>query len=135
MKSIIWKDHERKTAIEMAQKGHSYAEIASVIKRTRGAVAGFLNRSGVSIAKVVKFKPTERVKKVKPAPKKKAVVIQITKPFYYKGSVNIIDLESRACRFIADEVINPMLPIYCGNESLVGKAWCKDHYSLLYKRG
>jgi hypothetical protein len=124
MKSVIWKTHERHTAIEMAHKGHSFLDIANKLKRSRSAVAGFLRRSGISIAKIVRPPPKPRL--VKPE------VIELV-TIATKATVSFLDLKPRQCRWVESvDTTNPINTMYCGDETDHG-SWCKHHRKLVYK--
>jgi hypothetical protein len=51
MKSALWTDKEKESAIAMCKEGLTAQAISEELRRSRNSIIGFLHRSGLSLGK------------------------------------------------------------------------------------
>ena len=148
IQELRWTEQQGKIAKAMCAEGKTAAEIGAVVKKTRNAVIGYLNRNGIRMSDVTgKFAP--------PIPKKKPVRVEriggvihrklekkVKKPPILKfdavrtkdGVMGIPFLKAgpNQCRYIIED--RPA--IICGEPTKsVNCSWCEGHYGIVFTKG
>jgi len=147
IQELRWTEQQGKIAKAMCAEGKTAAEIGAVVKKTRNAVIGYLNRNGIRMSDVTgKFAP--------PIPKKKPVRVEriggvihrklekkVKKPPILKfdavrtkdGVMGIPFLKAGPyqCRYIIED--RPA--IICGEPTKSATcSWCEDHYAIVFTK-
>ena len=147
IQELRWTEQQGKIAKAMCAEGKTAAEIGVVVKKTRNAVIGYLNRNGIRMSDVTgKFAP--------PVPRKTPVKVEriggvihrklekkVKKPPILKfdairtkdGIMGIPFLKAgpNQCRYIIED--RPA--IICGEPTKsVTCSWCEDHYAIVFTK-
>lgn len=146
-KEMRWTEQQGKIAKELCKQGKTAAEIAAVVKKTRNAVIGYLNRNGVRMNDAVE-KPSRPT--IQPRPKverqagvihrklqkidRKPPIIPVEPPPIKMGDkVGIPFLKSKPnqCRYLIQTS-----PAYiCGEPTKsVSCSWCEEHYVIVFQK-
>ena len=128
MKSALWTDKEKESAIAMCKEGLTAQAISEELRRSRNSIIGFLHRSGLSLGKA------KRIYKKVTKPKVIPVIHKPVEEAFKKFAVKLLDARYRQCRFIQDIANNPANTMICGAKTKEGHSWCPDHYSLVYRK-
>ena len=128
MKSALWTDKEKESAIAMCNEGLTAQAISEELRRSRNSIIGFLHRSGLSLGKA------KRIYKKVTKPKVIPVIHKPVEEAFKKFAVKLLDARYRQCRFIQDIANNPANTMICGAKTKEGHSWCPDHYSLVYRK-
>ena len=128
MKSALWTDKEKESAIAMCKEGFTAQAISEELRRSRNSIIGFLHRSGLSLAKA------KRIYKKVTKPKVIPVIHKPVEEAFKKFAVKLLDARYRQCRFIQDIANNPANTMICGAKTKEGHSWCSDHYSIVYRK-
>jgi hypothetical protein len=141
-----WTEQQGKIARRMAEEGNTAAEIGAVVKKTRNAVLGYLNRNGIRLSHIsgqflprvprkqpVVIKQETKVihRKVKPKtikpPRTNFETVQ-TGNGVIKG-VPFMKSGPNQCRYM----IETRPPIICGEPTKsLDCSWCEDHYEIVF---
>ena len=142
---LRWTEQQGKIAKDLCAKGKTAAEIGVVVKKTRNAVIGYLNRNGIRMSDVTgKFAPPVPRKPPVRVERKAGVIHNKLKPIVKKppilkfdpvrtkdGIMGIPFLKSgpNQCRYIIEE--RPA--IICGEPTKsMSCSWCEEHYNVVY---
>ena len=128
MKSALWTDKEKESAIAMCNEGLTAQAISEELRRSRNSIIGFLHRSGLSLAKA------KRINKKVTRPKVIPVIHKPVEEAFKKFAVKLLDARYRQCRFIQEIANNPANTMICGAKTKEGHSWCSDHYSIVYRK-
>ena len=128
MKSALWTDKEKESAIAMCNEGLTAQAISEELRRSRNSIIGFLHRSGLSLSKA------KRIYKKVTKPKVIPVIHKPVEEAFKKFAVKLLDARYRQCRFIQDIANNPANTMICGAKTKEGHSWCSDHYSVVYRK-
>ena len=128
MKSALWTDKEKESAIAMCNEGLTAQAISEELRRSRNSIIGFLHRSGLSLAKA------KRINKKVTRPKVIPVIHKPVEEAFKKFAVKLLDARYRQCRFIQDIANNPANTMICGAKTKEGHSWCSDHHSIVYRK-
>jgi hypothetical protein len=128
-----WTVLEKKTLMDMIERGHTAAEVARELGRTRAAVIGYCHRNEIRF--------THMIKKAKTTPTIKRVIqkpIPLPKPpkeffvFLETEFKTFDEISSMDCKSVIGDA-KGVETKYCGRPVMkVGCAWCEDHYALYY---
>ena len=137
IKSVLWTQKERDTAIQMAKDGYTTREIGIRIGRSKNSVIGFLHRSQIYTKN---FNPTgkPKVKAIstpKSAPRPRLAIVpkeatQTKIPNDIKW-VKLFDATRTQCRFILEKPSNVFETKCCGKTTFY-KSWCQEHFNRVY---
>ena len=147
IQELRWTEQQGKIAKAMCAEGKTAAEIAAVVKKTRNAVIGYLNRNGIRMSDVAgKFAP--------PIPKKKPVRVEriggvihrklekkVKKPPILKFdairakdgtmATPFLKAQPHQCRYL----IETRPPIICGEPTKnLNCSWCEEHYGIVFTK-
>lgn len=155
-REMKWTERQGKTAKEMAVKGYTASQIASVVKKTRNAVIGYLSRNKMKIGEVrdvvpakkpnsqpiVKYKRTGVIhKKIEflrsqPPDSEKIVPKPLPVQAYFAPKENgvgvpFLKASKGQCRFVVQE-----RPAFiCGEPTKsIGCSWCEKHYEIVFTK-
>ena len=128
MKSALWTDKEKESAIAMCNEGLTAQAISEELRRSRNSIIGFLHRSGLSLGKA------KRIYKKVTKPKVIPVIHKPVEDAFQKFSVKLLNARYRQCRFIQDIANNPANTMICGAKTKEGHSWCPDHHSIVYRK-
>ena len=128
MKSALWTDKEKESAIAMCNEGLTAQAISEELRRSRNSIIGFLHRSGLSLGKA------KRIYKKVTKPKVIPVIHKPVEEAFKKFAVKLLDARYRQCRFIQDIANNPANTMICGAKTKEGHSWCPDHHSIVYRK-
>jgi hypothetical protein len=128
MKSALWTDKEKESAIAMCNEGLTAQAISEELRRSRNSIIGFLHRSGLSLAKA------KRINKKVTRPKVIPVIHKPVEEAFKKFAVKLLDARYRQCRFIQEIANNPANTMICGAKTKEGHSWCSDHHSIVYRK-
>ena len=128
MKSALWTDKEKESAIAMCNEGLTAQAISEELRRSRNSIIGFLHRSGLSLGKA------KRIYKKVTKPKVIPVIHKPVEEAFKKFAVKLLDARYRQCRFIQDIANNPANTMICGAKTKEGHRWCPDHHSIVYRK-
>ena len=127
-----WSKREDEILSKMAFEGYSATEISHHIKRTRNAIIGRANRTGIKLGRK-EGKPKQELKKIyDPLAKVAAPLAQATVTFdvipkikKYVNGLSLVDAEKNMCRWIitGDKI--------CGEETHQG-SYCQDHRRIVF---
>jgi hypothetical protein len=132
-----WSLDDKRTAMDMAAKGHTSAEIAFALRRTRSAVIGYCNRNEIQLGTKPKANRKPRVKKEKFIKIKVERVIPPPQPvevfvFDESQSKSFMEIALGECRSIIGDA-KGFETRYCARPTMrVGCDWCEEHYKLYY---
>lgn len=128
IKSVIWSQKERDTAIQMAGDGYTARQIAEKLKRSKNSIIGFLHRNKIQLRTTNKYhKPKNVAPKPRPIPK----LVQPEKPIEIKH-VSLMEVRTFQCRYIVQESRDPWQVLCCGAETIY-KSWCKAHHKIVFR--
>ena len=128
MKSVIWSQHERDTAKQMALNGYTARQIAEKLKRSKNSIIGFLHRNKIQLSATNKY---HKPKNVAPKPRPKPKLVQQEKPIEIKH-VSLMEVRTFQCRYIMQESKDPWQVLCCGAETIY-KSWCKKHFKVVFR--
>lgn len=154
--AMKWTETQGRMAKELCQAGKTAAQIGAVVKKTRSAVIGYLNRNGIKMSEVNGIITEKKVKRQTVVNVKKIGVIHNKVQFFYrqtpdlrkiqstpqrieayssakeKGMIGIPFLKAAEgqCRFIVQD--QPVVFV-CGDPTVrVGCSWCEKHYEIVF---
>lgn len=128
MKSALWTDKEKESAIAMCKEGLTAQAISEELRRSRNSIIGFLHRTGHTLGKAKR-----KYKKVT-KPKVIPVIHKPVEGAFQKFSVKLLNARHRQCRFIQEVANNPADTMVCGAKTKEGHSWCPDHHSIVYRK-
>lgn len=107
----------------------TFSEIAAIMRTTRSAIAGMVNRRKIKREPKFKPKPVARVRKPKPT----EVTMKPVKPppDPVNGPISMHDMKSSSCRFLVCD--DPKDLVICG-QPVDGdlSPYCKEHRRICY---
>lgn len=144
---MMWTDKEDKLLIKLWSTGKTSNQIATVLKKSRGAIMGRIHRlriEGVDLKARPRPPRKKRIYVPKPKPKPKVLELaavarpmpQPVSPFItapetdYGEPCDILSLRFFSCRYIVSE--KPTL--YC-NQMVHKHSYCEAHFKLCYQQG
>jgi GcrA cell cycle regulator len=156
MINIKWNEEESEKLTVLWDKGYSASYIGAVLKKSRNAIIGKINRlkeKGYISQKAPRAKRSisATVKKEKPPtkiariPKKTEVIVKIKpklepkklpeNPFIVLGvkPVKFSKLKRNKCKYVINDG-HPSDYLFCNADTDTGKPFCDYHHSICYTR-
>lgn len=133
----LWTAEQTDRLQALAAKGETYSDIGAVLKKTRGAVAGKLNRLGIRTSIRPRFNPNRKPRKPK-APKPRTarapnvIYIRKEKPMLVQEpqgpGVAFPRKSSLSCAWPMWTDETPLADrMVCGAAAKIGRSFCEYH--------